>query len=286
MDGRGKIEAFSRSSTSTPGSPRQQGAKSPGRAAKVQCHNCGKRGHYANDCHRKKGGGRGDRGAGSDGSHGGGGSSQSRTRQQKQQQQQGQRRQQGPSSSGSGAAASTAAPQWTGQVGSTSVVSSAAVEPVVSSAAVQGAVDGAAPAGPSVGPWSAGWASYPPAIPFETAAVSQVAPQARPWRQVGIAAPRSAEEVPVEFADKYVPAELGLPGQRGRGAIALRAILDSGAHFTSLSLPIVEMLERILPGVQLRIPFSLGARQAVTASGGRVDVTERCLLYTSPSPRD
>ena len=133
----------------------------------------------------------------------------------------------------------------------------------------------------------------------------------------------------------YVLAELFLPSQRSRGAIALRAILDSGAHFTSLSLSIVEMIERTFPGVQMRVPFSFGARQAVTPSGQKVSVTERtiplqlalvtpwgpgplppilfaimpesdgvlllglptlkdlgvdpyerCLLYTSPSPRD
>ena len=71
----------------------------------------------------------------------------------------------------------------------------------------------------------------------------------------------------MEFEDKYVPAELCLPGQHSRVAIGLRAILDSGAHFTSLSLSIVEMMESTFPGVQMRVPFSLGARQAVTASG-------------------
>ena len=50
--------------------------------------------------------------------------------------------------------------------------------------------------------------------------------------------------------------------------------MDSGAHFTSLSLPIVEMMERTFPSVQMRVPFSLGARQAVTASGQKVFVTE------------
>ena len=79
------------------------------------------------------------------------------------------------------------------------------------------------------------------------------------------------------FEDKYDPAELCLPGQRSRGAIALRAILDSGAHFTSLSLLIVEMMERTFPGVQMRVPVSLGARQAVTASGQKVSVTERTI---------
>ena len=35
------------------------------------------------------------------------------------------------------------------------------------------------------------------------------------------------------------------------------------------------MMERTFPGVQMRVAFSLGARQAVTASGQRVSVTER-----------
>ena len=81
----------------------------------------------------------------------------------------------------------------------------------------------------------------------------------------------------MEFEDKYVPAELCLPGERSRGVIALRAILDSGAHFTSLSLPIVDMMERTFPGVQMCVPFSLGARQAVTATGQKVSVTERTI---------
>ena len=81
----------------------------------------------------------------------------------------------------------------------------------------------------------------------------------------------------MEFEDKYVPAELCLPGQRPRGAIALRALLDSGAHFTSLSLPIMVMMERTFAGVQMCVPFSLGARQAVTASGQNVSVTERTI---------
>ena len=100
---------------------------------------------------------------------------------------------------------------------------------------------------------------------------------ARPWRQAGIPAPRNADEVPVKFEDKYVPAELCLPGQRSRGAIGLRAMLDSGAHFTSVSLPIVEMMLRTFSGVKMRVPFSLGGRQAVTASGQKVSITERTI---------
>ena len=78
----------------------------------------------------------------------------------------------------------------------------------------------------------------------------------------------------MEFEDKYVPAELCLPGQRSRGAIALRALVD---YFTSLSLPIVEIMERTFPGVQMRVPVSLGARQAVMASGQIVSVTVRTI---------
>ena len=36
-------------------------------------------------------------------------------------------------------------------------------------------------------------------------------------------------------------------------------------------------MERTFPGVQMRIPFSLGARQGVTASGQKVSVTERTI---------
>ena len=61
------------------------------------------------------------------------------------------------------------------------------------------------------------------------------------------------------------------------GGIARRALLDSGAHFTRLSLPIVQMMERTFPGVQMRVPFLLGARQAVTASGQKVSVTDRTI---------
>ena len=57
----------------------------------------------------------------------------------------------------------------------------------------------------------------------------------------------------------------------------LRAILDSGAHFTSLSSPIVEMMERTFPNVQMRVPVLLRARQAVTASGKKVSVTDRTI---------
>ena len=160
---------------------------------------------------------------------------------------------------------------------SSTTTSAPVAAPAVPSAATPGAMPAAALGVSSQSPWSAGWSSYPPAVPFESSGASPPAQLARPWRQVGIAAPRNADEVPVEFEDKYVPAELCLPGQRSRGAIALRALLDSGAHFTSLSLPIVEMMERMFPGVQLRVPFSLGARQAITATGQKVSVTERTI---------
>ena len=79
----------------------------------------------------------------------------------------------------------------------------------------------AAPGVSSQSPWSAGWSSYPPVVPFESSGASPPAQLARPWRQVGIAAPRNADKVPVELEDKIVPAELCLPGQRSWGAIAL-----------------------------------------------------------------
>ena len=53
--------------------------------------------------------------------------------------------------------------------------------------------------------------------------------------------------------------------------------MDSGVHFTSLSLQIVEMMERTFPGVQIRVLSSLGVRQAVTASGQKGSVTERTI---------
>ena len=133
-----------------------------------------------------------------------------------------------------------------------------------SSAAAPGAMPAAAPGVSSVSdawkinPSSASWSAYPPTVPFEFSGASPPAQLARPWRQVGIAAPRNADELPVKFEDKDAPAELCFPGQRSREAIALRALVDSGAHFTSLSLPIVEMMERTFPGVQMRVPFSLG----------------------------
>ena len=129
----------------------------------------------------------------------------------------------------------------------------------------------------SQSPWSVGWSSYPPAVLFESSGAFPPAQLAPSWRQLGIAAPRNADEVPVEFEDKDVAAELCLHGQRSRGSIELRAILDSGAHFTSLSLAIVEMMERTFPGVQMRVPVSLGARQAVTTTGKNVSVTEHTI---------
>ena len=180
-------------------------------------------------------------------------------------QQQHQASKNNPGSSGSGSGG--AAPQRTVQVdASSTTASAAAAAAAVPSATAPGAMPAAAPGVSSMSdawkirPWSAVWAACRPAVPFEYSGASPPAQLARPWREVGIAAPRNADEVPVKFEDKYVPAELCLPGQRSRGAIALRALVDSGAHFTSLSLPIVEMMERMFPGVQLRVPFSLGAR--------------------------
>ena len=103
------------------------------------------------------------------------------------------------------------------------------------------------------------------------------AQRAQPWRQVGFAPSQSVAQVPVELNETYIPAELSLPNQRARGAIEVQAVLDSGAHFTSVSVKIVETLERLLPGEQIRIPFSLGTKQAMTASGQRLNVTERTI---------
>ena len=86
--------------------------------------------------------------------------------------------------------------------------------PAVPLAAAPGAMPAVAPGVSSKCPWSAGWSSYPRAVPFESSGASPPAQLARPWRQVGMAAPRNVDEVPVEFEDKYVPAELCHPGQR------------------------------------------------------------------------
>ncbi|CAM9535501.1 unnamed protein product, partial [Sphacelaria rigidula] len=99
-----------------------------------------------------------------------------------------------------------------------------------------------------------GGASYPPAVPVTPAGASLPTPRAQPLRQVGITTHQSAEQMPVEDQENYVPAELYLPDQRARGAISIKAVLDSGVHFTSMSVLIVEMLERLLPGEQIRIP--------------------------------
>ena len=94
---------------------------------------------------------------------------------------------------------------------------------------------------------SAGGAWYPPAVPVDSVGTSLPTPNARPWRRVGITSTQSAEQVPVEYLGKHVPAELSLPNQRERGVISVHVVLNAGAHLTSLSV---------------------------------------CLLYTSPSPRD
>ena len=140
------------------------------------------------------------------GSSEGSGSSRSTSAQQ-------QHQKNNPGSSGSGSGG--AAPQRTVQVDASSIIASAPVTaPAMPSAAAPGAMPAAAP-GVSlvsdawkISPWSAGWSAYPPGVPFESSGASPPAQLERPWRQVGIAAPRNADEVPVEFEDKYVPAEL------------------------------------------------------------------------------
>ena len=75
------------------------------------------------------------------------------------------------------------------------------------SAAAPGAMPAADPGVSSMSdawkirPWSAGWSAYPPAVPFVSAGASPPAQLARPWRQVGIAVPRNADEVPVKLED-------------------------------------------------------------------------------------
>ena len=196
---------------------------------------------------------------------------------QQQQQQQGQRRQQG-SGTGSSTTAGAAAPQRAMQVVSTPAVTSTAPAPepapVAAPIATQAVVPGVTPVSSISG--SAGGEPYPPAVPFGPVGVVSAQP-AQPWRQVRIAAQWSPDAVPVEFADKHLPVEVSVPNRKQLGAVAVRAVLDSGAHFTSMSAPILEMLERLFPGVPLRIPFTLGARHAVTASGQRVTVTERTI---------
>ena len=125
----------------------------------------------------------------------------------KRQQQQHQKNNPGSSRSGSAGAA----PQRTVQVDASSTTASAPVAaPAVPSAAAPGAMPAAAPGVSSLSdawklrPWSDGWSAYPPAVPFESSGASPPAQLAQPWRQVGIAAPRNADEVPVEFEDKYV----------------------------------------------------------------------------------
>ena len=155
-----------------------------------------------------KGNNRGHRGAGGGGSSGGSGSSRSTSAQQ-----QHQASKNNPGSSGSGS--DGAAPQRTVQVDTSSSTASASVAaPAVPSAAAPGAMPAAAKGVRSQSPWSAGWSFSLPAVPFESSGASPPAQLARPWCQVGIAAPRNADVVPVEFEDKYVPAERCLPGQR------------------------------------------------------------------------
>ena len=133
-------------------------------------------------------------------------------------------------------------------------------------------------------PWSAGWSSYLPAVPFASSGASPPAQLARSWRQVDIAARQNADEVPVEFEDKYVPAELCLPRQRSRGAIALRAILDSGSFHEFV------VADRGNDGAYVRGCADARSGFAQGATGRHAFGAERfchgCLLYTSPSPRD
>ena len=77
--------------------------------------------------------------------------------------------------------------------------------PAVPSATAPGAMSAAAPGVSSQNRWSTGWSSYPPAVPFESSGASPLAELARPWRQVGITAPRNADEVPVNSRTSTLP---------------------------------------------------------------------------------
>ena len=105
---------------------------------------------------------RGYRGAGGGGSSEGRGSSRSTSAQQ-----QHQASKINPGSSGSGSGG--AAPQRTVQADASSTTASA---PGMPSAAAPGAMLAAAPGVSSQSPWSAGWSSYPPAVPFESSGAS------------------------------------------------------------------------------------------------------------------
>ena len=207
---------------------RQLGSKSAGSSAKWECYRCGQRGHIARNCmapypvasggeqgHSSsarqqrpphKGNNRGHRGAGRGGTSEDSGSSRSTSAQQQHQAFNSNAR-----SSGSGSGG--AAPQRTVQVDGSSTTASAPVAaPAVPSAAAPGAMPAAAP-GVSpisdawkISPWSAGWSSYPPAVPFQSSGASPPAQFAQPWRQVGITAPRAAPAVPSAAAPGAMPA--------------------------------------------------------------------------------
>ena len=243
-----KITAINRSSRSAQDSSYKGGSKNESPSTKTKrgnptCFSCGQVGQYADKCPEcsasfsglrtsRKGRGKGRRKAGGKGSSGRGGSSSSQA------------------SSGTG----EAAPQRAVQVGANSSRSAAvaaapvqgpsmppAAAPAVSPAAAPG-VSATAPGVGSPGQWSDGWTYYSPGRYYEQGGGSLTAPPAQPWCHLGISS-RSPDEVAAGHQDVFVPAELCFPGQHTRGALSVRAVLDSGAHVSSIAQPIVELLE-------------------------------------------
>ena len=271
--------------------------KHAGRAAPITCYWYGQVVHIARNCqtssekefgqsnavrhphrqHKRKR--RAVRSGGSGGPSGDGGSQSSQKQQQQQQQR--QRRQHGTRSASGGAVG--AVPQQAVQVEPTATVPGTEPASVEASATTPAAETGATPAAAPAGvpldwapfstppdesrPIRAGGVLYLSPVPDTTEEAPTPAPHALPCRRVGIATNQSAEDVPAKYQGQHVPAGLSLPNQRERGVISVYVVLLAGPHLTNLSVKIVEMLERLCPGMPLRTPCPLGARHAVNATG-------------------